>query len=156
MCTYNKVKSLHNFLEPQHYQILIDEYHQLLKACSYRSDAVYGILENFRKYKSFCFLSATPISPDFVPLPLNGIEQINAVWENTDTLFVKLEQTNNPYVYAANIIKSYKTNGYITISGKRSYEAFFFINSVTDIASILKHCNLANDEVKIVCADSKD
>ena len=152
LCTYDKVKYLQDFVEPQEYQILIDEYHQLLKAYSYRSKAVNGVLENFRKFKSFCFLSATPISPDFTPSVLDGIEQIDAVWENTDTLIVKLEQTNNPYVKAANIINEYKTNGYLEINGKRSYEAFFFINSVTDIAAILKHCNLSNDEVKIVCA----
>ena len=107
------------------------------------------------KFKSFCFLSATPISPDFTPSVLDGIEQIDAVWENTDTLVVKLEQTNNPYVKAANIINSYKRDGFITIEGKKSYEAFFFINSVRDIAAILKHCNLSNDEVKIVCADNE-
>lgn len=155
LCTYNKVKYLQDFIEPQHYQILIDEYHQLLKAVSYRSPAIIGVLENFRKYRSFCFLSATPISPDFTPSVLDGIEQIDAVWENTDTLVVKLEQTNNPYVKAANIINSYKRDGFITIDGKKSYEAFFFINSVTDIAAILKHCNLSNDEVKIVCANDE-
>ena len=112
-------------------------------------------MENFRKFKSFCFLSATPISPDFTPSVLDGIEQIDAVWENTDTLIVKLEQTNNPYVKAANIINSYKRDGFITIDGKKSYEAFFFINSVTDIAAILKHCNLSDDEVKIVCANDE-
>lgn len=100
-------------------------------------------------------MSATPISPDFTPSVLDGIEQIDAVWENTDTLVVKLEQTNNPYVKAANIINSYKRDGFITIEGKKSYEAFFFINSVRDIAAILKHCNLSNDEVKIVCADNE-
>ena len=152
LCTYDKVRQLVRFIEPQQYQILIDEYHQLLKACSYRSPAIIGVLENFRKFKSFCFLSATPISPDFTPSVLDGVEQIDAVWENTDTLIVKLEQTNNPYVKAANIINEYKTNGYLEINGKRSYEAFFFINSVTDIAAILKHCKLSNDEVKIVCA----
>lgn len=155
LCTYNKVKYLQDFIEPQYYQILIDEYHQLLKAVSYRSPAIIGVLENFRKFKSFCFLSATPISPDFTPSVLDGIEQIDAVWENTDTLIVKLEQTNNPYVKAANIINSYKRDGFITIDGKKSYEAFFFINSVTDIAAILKHCNLSNDEVKIVCANDE-
>ena len=155
LCTYDKVEQLVRFVEPQQYQILIDEYHQLLKACSYRSDAIKGVLENFKKFKSFCFLSATPISPDFSPSVLDGIEQIDAVWENTDTLVVKLEQTNNPYVKAANIINSYKRDGFITIEGKKSYEAFFFINSVRDIAAILKHCNLSNDEVKIVCADNE-
>lgn len=155
LCTYDKVGQLVRFIEPQYYQILIDEYHQLLKAYSYRSDAIKGVLENFKRFKSFCFLSATPISPDFTPSPLDGVEQIDAVWENTDTLFVKLEQTNNPYVRAANIINCYKTDGFITINDERSYEAFFFINSVTDIAAILKHCNLSNDEVKIVCADNE-
>ena len=101
-------------------------------------------------------MSATPISPDFTPSVLDGVEQIDAVWENTDTLIVKLEQTNNPYVKAANIINSYKTDGYLDVDGNKSYEAFFFINSVTDIAAILKHCNLSNDEVKIVCADNED
>lgn len=69
---------------------------------------------------------------------------------------MKLEQTNNPYVKAANIINSYKTDGYLDVDGNKSYEAFFFINSVTDIAAILKHCNLTNDEVKIVCAKNED
>ena len=117
--------------------------------------AINGVLENFKRFKSFCFLSATPISPDFTPSPLDGVEQIDAVWENTDTLFVRLEQTNNPYVRAANFINNYKKDGYLEINGKRSYEAFFFINSVTDIAAILKYCNLSNDEVKIVCADNE-
>lgn len=57
---------------------------------------------------------------------------------------------------AANIINSYKMDGFITVNGEKSYEAFFFINSVTDIAAILKHCNLSNDEVKIVCANNKE
>ena len=155
LCTYDKVKYLHEFINAQDYQILVDEYHQLLKAYSYRSKAVCGVLENFRRYKSFCFLSATPISPDFTPSVLEGIEQIDAVWESVDMLIVSLEQTNNPYVKAANIINSYKVNGYVEVEGHKSYEAFFFINSVTDIASILKHCSLTNEEVKIVCADDE-
>ena len=87
---------------------------------------------------------------------MDGVEQIDAVWDETDTLTVNLQPTNNPYVKAANIINSYKTDGFITINGIKSYEAFFFINSVTDIAAILKHCNLSNDEVKIVCANNKE
>lgn len=155
LCTYDKVKYLHEYVNTKDYQILVDEYHQLLKAYSYRQKAVCGVLENFRRYKSFCFLSATPISPDFTPSVLDGIEQIDAVWESVDMLIVSLEQTNNPYVKAANIINSYKVNGYVEVNGRKSYEAFFFINSVTDIASILKHCSLTDEEVKIVCADDE-
>lgn len=100
-------------------------------------------------------MSATPISPEFKPAALEGLNELVAVWNDTDTLFVALERTNKPYVKASNIINAYKKDGYITVNGEKSYEAFFFINSVTDIANILQYCHLSNDEVKIVCADTE-
>lgn len=155
LCTYDKIPQVVKFINTEEYQLLVDEYHQLLKAYSYRNKAVNGVLANFKKFKSYCFLSATPISPDFTPSLLEGVEQIDAVWNNVDTMIVSLEQTNNPYTKAANIINQYKIDGYLDVNGNKSYEAFFFINSVTDISAILKHCNLSNDEVKIVCADNE-
>lgn len=155
MCTYDKIQYLSSYLDESEYKLLIDEYHILLKAYSYRNKAINGVLDNFRKYKSFCFMSATPISPEFTPSVLSDIELVEAKWNETDLLTVKLDQTNKPYVMAANYINAYKRDGYIKLNDKTSYEAFFFVNSVTDIASILKYCNLSNEEVKIVCADNE-
>lgn len=155
MCTYDKLPKLVEYLNPADYRLLVDEYHILLKAYSYRRSAIDGVLNNFRDYKSFCFLSATPISPEFTPSALEGIEDIKAVWDEVETLQVNLQRTNKPYLKAANIINAYKQDGYVTVGDLRSYEAFFFINSVTDIAAILEHCNLKDDEVKIVCADTE-
>ena len=157
MCTYDKVDTLTKMLNPADYKLLVDEYHVLLKAYSYRSRAINGLLFNFRSYKSCCFLSATPIDADFKPSILEGIEDVRADWgDNVDTLFVKLEQTNKPYLKAAHIIEAYKKDGYVTVNGDmKSTEAFFFINSVSDIAAILSHCNLKDGEVKIVCADTE-
>ena len=156
MCTYDKVAALSKILNPSEYQLLVDEYHILLKAYSYRYTAINGVLSHYKDYKSFCFMSATPISPEFKPLALEGVEEVNAVWDDTDTLFVALERTNKPYIKAANIINAYKVDGCITMNGFKSYEAFFFINSVTDIANILQYCELNKDEVKIVCADTEE
>lgn len=157
MCTYDKVDALTKMLNPADYKLLIDEYHLLLKAYSYRSRAINGVLANFKSYRNYCFLSATPIDADFKPSVLEGIEEYRADWgNNIDTLFVRLEQTNKPYLKAAHIIESYKRDGFITVNDNmKSTEAFFFINSVTDIAAILKHCNLKDDEVKIVCANTE-
>ena len=155
MCTYNKMEYLSDYLDESEFKLLVDEYHILLKSYSYRDKAINGVMKNFRKYKSFCFMSATPISPEFTPSILNGIELVEADWKETDLLSVKLDQTNKPYVMASNYIKAYKKDGFIEINGYKSYEAFFFVNSVTDIASILKYCNLSNDEVKIVCTDNE-
>lgn len=155
LCTYDKVAKLSEYLQPSDYRLLVDEYHILLKAYSYRRTAITGVLDSFRDYKSYCFMSATPITPEFKPAVLDGVPDIKADWSDTDTLMVKLDRTNKPYLKAAHYIDAYKTDGFIEINGYRSYEAFFFINSVTDIASILEHCNLKDDEVKIVCADNE-
>ena len=155
ICTYDKVPRLLDYINPQDYRILIDEYHTLLKAYAYRAKAIDGVMENFRRFKSFCFMSATPILPTFKPSCLDGVEEKEADWgEDLDKMRVILKPTNKPYLMAANIINSYKNDGFITVDGIKSKEAFFFINSVTDIAAILKQTNLSNNEVRIICANT--
>ena len=157
MCTYDKVPRLMEYITPSNNELLIDEYQCLLKAYSYRQKAIDGVLDNFRAFKSFCFMSATPITPDFVPDCLKDVPVKEADWgHNTETLKVELLRTNKPYSMAANIINKYKLDGYYEKNGHKSYEAFFFINSVKDIAEILNHCHLTNDEVRIICADTPD
>lgn len=160
MCTYDKLPRLIEYLNPQNYKLLVDEYHSLLKAYSYRQKAIDGVLDNYRKFKSFCFMSATPILPSFKPKCLEDVREVQADWGEEDDdmkLRVELQQTNKPYTLAANIINAYKRDGFIVSKGGiKSYEAFFFINSVTDIAAILRHCNLNKDEVRIICANTPD
>ena len=102
-------------------------------------------------------MSATPITPDFVPDCLKDVPVKEADWgEDPATLKVELLRTNKPYTMAANIINKYKLDGYYEKNGHKSYEAFFFINSVKDIAGILNHCHLTNDEARIICADTPE
>lgn len=154
ICTYDKLPKLKEYLNPAEYQLLVDEYHSLLKAYSYRYDAINGIFDCYKDYKSACFMSATPINSDFKPNALKDLEEIEAVWNDIDTLKVKLEYTNKPYVRAANIIKAYKADGYISINGIKSYEAFFFINSVNDILKLIEYTDLQPEDVRIICANT--
>lgn len=156
ICTYDKISALTKLIEPSIFRILVDEYQKLLKDYSYRRTAIDGVLNNFRLYKSFCFMSATPINPDFKPSALDGIEEVEAIWAETDILKVVLDQTNHPYQKVANIINGFKNSGYqMSINGGNvTKELFFFLNSVNDIASILQFCELKDEEVKIVCADN--
>lgn len=45
ICTYDKLPKLKEYLNPAEYQLLVDEYHSLLKAYSYRYDAINGIFD---------------------------------------------------------------------------------------------------------------
>ena len=157
MCTYDKVPKLMEYITPSGNELLVDEYQCLLKAYSYRQKAIDGVLDNFRRFKSFCFMSATPITPDFVPDCLKDVPVKEADWgQETERLKVELLRTNKPYTMAANIINKYKLDGYYEKNGHKSYEAFFFINSVKDIAGILNYCHLTNDEARIICADTPE
>lgn len=156
MCTYDKLEMLLHFIEPKEYRLLVDEYHTLLKAYSFREKAINRVFNTFRMYKSFCFMSATPIMPDFKPAILDDVEEIMAEWDNVEKITVNLQYSNKPFLTAANIIKRYQTDGFIEVNGNKSYEAFFFINSVNEICKILKHCNLTNGNARIICADTED
>lgn len=99
MCTYDKVPKLMEYINPKDNRLTVDEYQCLLKAYSYRQKAIDGVLDNFRAFKSFCFMSATPILPSFKPNCLADVKEIQAKWDKkyVDTLKVELRQTNKPY-----------------------------------------------------------
>ena len=156
MCTYDKMEMLLHFIDPKDYRLLVDEYHTLLKAYSFREKAINRVFSTYRMYKSFCFMSATPIMPDFKPSLLDDVEEVMAEWNNVEKITVNLQYSNKPFLTAANIINRYKADGFIEVNGNKSYEAFFFINSVNEICKILKHCNLTNDNARIICADTED
>lgn len=156
MCTYDKMEMLLHFINPKDYRLLVDEYHTLLKAYSFREKAINRVFSTYRMYKSFCFMSATPIMPDFKPSLLDDVEEVMAEWDNVEKITVNLQYSNKPFLTAANIINRYKADGFIEVNGNKSYEAFFFINSVNEICKILKHCNLTNDNARIICADTED
>lgn len=156
MCTYDKMEMLLHFINPKDYRLLVDEYHTLLKAYSFREKAINRVFSTYRMYKSFCFMSATPIMPDFKPSLLNDVEEVMAEWDNVEKITVNLQYSNKPFLTAANIINRYKADGFIEVNGNKSYEAFFFINSVNEICKILKHCDLTNDNARIICADTED
>lgn len=155
MCTYDKLPMIVKMLEPSDFRLLVDEYHILLKAYSYRADAIRGVLGNYKKFKSACFMSATPIMPDFKPEELEGLKEIQAEWNNTDKITVNIQQSNKPFLTAANIITHYITDGFIEVNGAKSYEGFFFINSVEEIANIMQHCNIDNTNARVICADTE-
>lgn len=153
MCTYDKIPSLVSLIIPKEYRLLVDEYHNLLKIYSYRKEAVEGVLEHFNEFKSYCFMSATPIAMDFKPDALKDVKEYIADWKHIEPLTILPYKTNRAYMLTANLIKAYQREGYIKKDELKSYEAYFFINSVTEIKKILEYTHLTNDDCRIICAD---
>lgn len=153
MCTYDKLPKLAEYINTNDCRLLVDEYHNLLKQYLFRQSAINGVLDNFRVFKSFCFMSATPIETELKPMDLDGVTEYVADWKEPIQLCLLPYQTNKPYQFVANIISKYKQQGYIEVDGHKSQEAYFFLNSVKEIANIIKQCGLTNDNCRVICAN---
>ena len=154
ICTYDKIDKLVEFINPKEFKLLIDEYHNFLKQYSFRNKAIDGVLAHFKEFKSYCFISATPIPEVLKPTIFNGIPEHIADWNEVDDITVYPYHTDKPYMIAAQFIKVYQTKGFLNVNGKESKEAYFFINSVTEIKAILKQTQLTEDDYRIICADN--
>lgn len=72
------MESISNYSE---YFLLIDEYHLLFNDYSLRTDAIMFLLQNFKKFKNWAFLTATPLKQEFILKELKDVNQINYIWE---------------------------------------------------------------------------
>lgn len=155
ICTYDKVEALISLINPQEFKFLTDEYHDLFKQYLFRHKAINGVLDHYNKFKSYCFLSATPI-PEFVkPQIFKDMKEYVANWKTVDRITLYSYKSERAYETAAKIIKQYQDIGYFVLDGMKSEEAYFFVNSVREIKKILDKTNLTNDDCRIICADGE-
>lgn len=155
ICTYDKVEALISLINPQEFKFLTDEYHDLFKQYLFRHKAINGVLDHYNKFKSYCFLSATPI-PEFVkPQIFKDMTEYVANWKTVDRITIYPYKSERAYETAAKIIKQYQDIGYFVLGGVKSEEAYFFVNSVREIKKILDKTNLTNDDCRIICADGE-
>ena len=155
ICTYDKVEALISLINPQEFKFLTDEYHDLFKQYLFRHKAINGVLDHYNKFKSYCFLSATPI-PEFVkPQIFKDMTEYVANWNTVDRITIYPYKSERAYETAAKIIKQYQDIGYFVLDGLKSEEAYFFVNSVREIKKILDKTNLTNDDCRIICADGE-
>ena len=155
ICTYDKVEKLIELINPLEFKILVDEYHNLLKQYGFRTMVINQIIENFKCFKSHCFLTATPIPELFKPKVFAEMTEYVADWKTVDKITVYPYPCKSASSTATKIIRHYKDNGHFVLDGSRSEEAYFFVNSVREIKEILEEARLTNDDCRIICADDE-
>ena len=144
MVTYDSLMKLSSCLNPKDFNLLVDEYHCLLTAYDYRSTACDTVLNNFKKFKSYTFMSATPIPEDFVFNQLKGIEMVEASWTNLrlpKIIGVMAEKSLNATLIN-NVNKFLKNE----IEGN----AYIFINSLDTIDKVIKECDLKESNTRVI------
>lgn len=142
MCTYDslpKVASVTGY----DYFLLVDELHLLFIQYVFRNSAVKNVLNLYKNFKEWSFLTATPIEPDLMLEELKDIPTYKIDWENSTEITVKAVQCKQVSATLKGIINDY-------LEGKVFGNAHIFVNSVHFIANIIKACNLTNDNTRII------
>ena len=135
------------------YHLVIDEFHELLRLTGDREKKAIFVLTEFSKFTKYTFLSATPIKEDFLPYPLNTLDYTELIISDIHRCKVVPLQTYSPFRVIVDIIKNFKINGEFIYNGKSSKHLYIYINTVANIASIIKSAGLTQNDVNIFCGN---
>jgi hypothetical protein len=140
--TYDCLNRLLNILDTSKWFLLIDEYHILFNAYSFRNSAITTILQNYNKFNGFCFMTATPLEDDVILEEIKGIDKINLVWTKATKIKLEIKDT----VYTNKELKK------IILNPEEGVNYHIFINSITTVNRLVKETSLV--DYKLVCSAS--
>ena len=142
IATYDALPKLMDSISNyEDYFLLIDEYHLLFNDYSFRGECIKFILHNFRKFKNWCFMTATPLKKEFILEELKDIPQINYEWENSVPVNIHIDDT---YYVQKSLLKY--------IENFKDRNLHIFLNSISTIYNITK--NIDESLYRVVCSES--
>lgn len=174
LVTYDSFYLVHNILLNMNnliskFQVVVDEFQSVFVDSKFKSTTEMKFLTFLKMCDRVCFVSATPMMEnyldqldEFKDLPYfefdwNALQPGRIIKPDLD---VKLSKSIKST--AKKIIDSYRSGKFeyatSSIDGSMvlSKEAVIYVNSVRNIYSIVKNCNLLPEEVNILCAKTKD
>jgi len=152
MVTYDSFFKLVEFIDDS-FHIIVDEFQCLLDDYNYRSKAINKLLDLVFKYPKLSFISATPTEKKYLPTILKSQPYTSLNWNNLTPVIVIPTQTSRVVQAVRSLIQKYKA-GLIEINKNKSNSAYFFINSIDLIKTIIKKSGLLPEEVRIICSDN--
>lgn len=144
------------------WRVVIDEYQYLLTDSGFKSEVEKRLVSVAQEFDYVTYLSATPILDKYLTHIdfFRNIPYYRLHWSNIEKVRVIRKRSSNPVGTALEIVKAYKDGHYpcIEVDGKTVYstECVIFLNSVDNIASIIKKCELVSDEVNIIVGNSEE
>lgn len=154
MVTYDSLEKVANALDERgdikEWKVCIDECHKLIDSAIFRPNAITSVMNNYKRFKSFTFGTATPV-PDKYQLPeLRKIQKVNIVWSNIEPVKV------NYCHYEKDIVGVGAITAIDFLKGDRQGNAHIFINSVNNICKIIRKMKQGGfnqpKDIRIVCA----
>lgn len=135
------------------YQIIVDEFSDLLDAYNYRNKAISRLLNEIQRFSKVSFVSATPTKIEYLPPQLKDLPYTTLAWDDLTKINIDLLHKKRPIQTVRALINKYRS-GLVEINGIKSNAGYFFVNSVRMIKEICEKAELLNSEVRIICSDT--
>ena len=155
MVTYDSLVRLCDLINPNEYKLLVDEAHKLLDSASFRQRAVRSVMKNYERFRSYVFMTATPVKEEYQLPELRSIPQVEIDWGD----IVPVELTKMQ-VEPSNLVERLLLLCVEHLKGSIEGTPYFFMNTVTGICKLVKALSkldsgINSETVKIICADNE-
>lgn len=144
ICTVIEYIEKYNSLE--NFKLLIDEYHLLFNQYAFREEAVQKVLQNYTKFKNYCFMTATPLEDEFLLEEIKHLPKEVYEWEDVREVTVKSIKCEKDLTPTVQNLVSQHLDG--TISGN----AYIFVNSIAFINKLIRNLNLTVNNTRVICS----
>lgn len=177
LVTYDSFKYVRNILvnlneNLNNYHVVVDEFQSIFTDSSFKSEIELSFTNALKTVNNVYFVSATPMMESYLDqveifktLPYYELDWVTAQPERLIRPFIKTRRVKSIVTAGCNIIKQYQDKQFETVNvldttiGQlrtvQSKEVVFYINSVTNIISLIKYSKLQPNEVNILCADTR-
>lgn len=154
MVTYDSLPKVEYLLDTC--RLVIDESNELLSKTKLKPQVIYKVFSIAERYRdTVSFISATPNPLHYMPKWISEINQVKINWEQTIKAKPILCERTYPFKsLREEFIKPLKDNGSITVADKTFSKVIVFINSVSQIAEVVKDSGLDKNDCGIICGDS--
>ena len=169
MVTYDSlvhvVDAMLNHGSLNRFEIVVDEFTCIFTDVKLKGSTEINLLHHLNSLENrIVYIGATPLNEAYLDLmgEFKDMPYVTLQWapsrvESVQVFYSKMRSTT---AEVSKIIEDYRVNGFFKskiIDGQQynSTEAVFFLNSVTDIASIINKNNLKPSETLVICADDQ-
>lgn len=130
ICTYQSLPMLAEKIVISNWNLVIDEMHLLTRMLSFSRSSLGWLLNNFKNFKSYCFMSATIPKRELLLDELKEIDMVEIQWPNLEPVSFECYHSSNIYETMLQICGEH-------LDGTREGNAYFFYNTVDGICKLV-------------------
>lgn len=160
MVTYDSMPRLAKLIDDKsEWRVVVDEYQYLLIDSGFRSDKAIALLDVVNEFDYVTYLSATPIADKYIQKmeQFKDVPYTELIWgDMVEKIDVERIVSAKPINNAIEIVRNYQNGIFPNEGDAISKECVIFLNSVTNIANIVKQTELSYEDVNIIVADTEE